>query len=46
MKQELFFPTKMFINYEERNSKFTVKKLGIHGLNQVIKVSITSDKTY
>lgn len=35
----------MFINYEEKSTNFTEKKLGGHHLNQVIKANITSDKT-
>lgn len=45
IKWGFIFPTKIFFNYEEKNSNFTVKKLG-HHLNQVIKVNIASDKTY
>lgn len=36
--------SKIFIN--KKNSNFTVEKPGVHHLNQVTKVNITSNKLY
>lgn len=38
-------PLKVLINYEGKNSHCTLKKIGRQHLNQMIKVSVTSDGT-